>query len=157
MTSRCINEEGAGHERTLFARKAKRLAIYCQNNRLDGLECLYGMKMSRLASIYDGIGPNWSWGVIARIVEHIDPIFEPAAFIQDVQYRVCPDRSEESFHAVNRQFYDNCVKCVTSGTKWWQWLRRRRLLKSAKILFVESEMNGYESWHGRGVVLDERV
>lgn len=137
-------------ERKLFADKAKRLAIYCYEHRLDGRECLQGVKVGMLHTFYNGIGPDFEWSVIVRIVDHMDLVFEPAAFIQDVQYHVAEDRSEENFHKVNRQFYDNCIKCAVHATSWWQLLKRHRLFKSAKVLFEECEKHGIDSWNKRG-------
>ena len=141
-----VNEDAYRGKRKWLVQKARRLAGFCRDNGFAGWECLLGMKVSHLAEIYNGIGPDWDWSVISDILSHIDPIFEPAAFIQDIQYKVAKDRSDENFHRINNEFHENCLKCVELGCRWWQWLRRRRLIKSAWVLFNESEEHGMKSW-----------
>ena len=145
------NCEEVCQERKWFMQKARRLACFCYDNNFLGVECLYGLKMGRLAAFYNGIGPDWKWSVIVRIVEHLDLIFEPAAFIQDIQYRIAENRSASNFHKVNREFYENCLRCIELGTEWWRFFRRMRLRKSARVLYEESERHGMESWLKNGV------
>lgn len=140
------HQDEFSQEHKWFVQKAKRLAIFCHGHNFAGWQCLQGLKMRDLAIFYDGIGPDWDWSVVAKIAQHIDVIFEPAAFIQDIQYRVAEDRSEQNFHKVNYEFYQNCLKCIELKTRWWHFVKRHNLKKSAKILFEESEAHGIESW-----------
>lgn len=140
------HQDEFSHEHRWLVQKAKRLAAFCRDHRFIGWECMLGMKLSKLSAFYNGIGPDWDWNVIENIVKHIDPIFEPAAFVQDIQYRVAPDRSEGRFHQVNYEFYQNCLKCIELGNKWWQMLRKHRLRRSAKVLFDASEEYGFSNW-----------
>lgn len=130
----------------LFLNKAKALALFCHNNGLAGAECLLGLKIRKLVEFYDGIGPNWSHGVLAKIIRHIDPVFEPAGFLQDIQYHIYPDRREKGFHDVNRMFLENCNRCIDMKYGWWRFLTRRRMRKSAKALFDACEEHGWSSW-----------
>lgn len=136
-------------ERELFIEKAKKLASVCVKNNFDGIEVMVGLKVSQLCICYDGIGPEWSTGVIVGIIEHIDHFFEPAAFLLDVQYHAKEDRSVESFLLCNKQFFNNCAKLIKKEYGWWR-PKRYRLLKSARILHNACNDHGLDSWLKRG-------
>ena len=136
-------------EHRLFVDKARKLANYCVEHGFEGTEVLRGMKVSQLAGMYDGIGPNWSWHVLASIIDHVSYEFEPAAFLLDVQYKAEFDRSIDMFHLCNHQFYQNCVKCVKMNYGWWN-PKRYSLVRSAKVLYDACEEHGIESWNSKG-------
>ena len=140
--------ETDGHRRLVD--KARALGTFCVEHGFEGISVLAGMKVGYLTTIYDGIGPNWSFSVVAEIIDHISLDFEPAGFLLDVQYRTLDDRSEEAFHRCNLQFYHNCVKCAKAKHGWWS-LARYRLIRSAKVLYEACEEHGLESWNRRGI------
>lgn len=137
-------------EKNAFVAKARELASKCLAMKLEGMEVFHGLKVNEMAAAYDGIGPEWKWNVIAAVLRHMDAVFEPAAFVQDIQYHVLNDRSEERFHRCNREFYRNCLKCISAEVGWWHPLRRWRLRRSAGVLFRASEDHGMDSWRNRG-------
>lgn len=132
-------------EEALMLEKARRLANFCHNNNFAGSDVLKGMKVSEMRAIYNGIGPNFSADVILKIGRHINPLFEPAGFLLDLAYWREVDRSPENFHKVNRQFYENCKKCVTLK---YGFLNPKRycLFHSAKVLWKKCECEGWENW-----------
>jgi len=137
-------------EKSAFVSRARRLAGECIRMKLEGVGVFSGLKVNEMAAAYDGIGPEWKWGVISKVIDDMDPVFEPAAFVQDIQYHVLPDRSAKCFHQCNREFYANCLRCVKEYVPWWRPLRRLRLRRSARKLFEASEEHGLESWSSRG-------
>ena len=132
-----------------FMERARRLSDICKKNGFAGVRRLYAMNLEKACALYDGVGPNWDYSVISKIVGHIKEIFAPAAFLHDIAYKTSSDRSKASFDLVNRQFYENCLKCARLSYGWYD-PRRYFAYRSAKVLFKACEKYGADDWKSCG-------
>lgn len=137
-------------ENSLLVDKARRLANFCYENRFDGIDVLMGVKISQMARIYDGIGPDFEASVVLKILGHINPLFEPAGFLQDIAYRLETDRSRENFHRVNLDFWHNCIRCVKLKYSFLNPKRYYLIWISARKLWGASDEYGWNTWLSRG-------
>jgi hypothetical protein len=130
----------------LYIEKAERLFKFCIKYCLAGYELLLRVPPWEMANIYNGVGPDWRSDILLKALADIHEDFEPAAFLHDAYYALCPDRSHEAFLKANADFLFNCCLICDLKYKWYdprRYLRKR----SAKRLVKLCNENGLVHWN----------
>lgn len=111
---------------------AAQLALLANRLGLGGAEILVPYGAEELASLYNGIGPDFlPEPVRAKVTEYL-ALFEAAALIHDVRYSL-GDATRYQFNYANMEFRNNCRK-LAEVYPWYNW-RRYRAYAVAEALY----------------------
>ena len=98
-----------------------------------------------LATVYNGIGPEWlPISIREKLTEYL-AIFAPACFIHDFHYWI-GDGSRKDFNYANDILEVNCRKCINAETKWYQFLRRSAGYYAAHLIAEACRRYGWTAY-----------
>ena len=112
--------------------------------KLEGRGFLEQYSASKIAEIYNGIGPDQFPDWLRKIVTETSGIFEPAAVIHDVRYHV--GGTKKDFTKANEEFRRNCYRLVKREYGWWNPVRYA-LLNKARRWANYCEMFGLDGYN----------
>ena len=116
-------------------KEIKELKALAEELQLENREIIRKYKITELASIYNGIGPDsfpeWLRGLISALhpslavvafIHDIDPSLAVVAFIHDIEWHES-DGSKEKFTESNNRFKINGYTVAKANYSWWNPLR----------------------------------
>ena len=107
-----------------------------------------------LATVYNGIGPEWlPYAIREKLTKYL-AIFAPACLIHDFHYWI-GDGTLKDFNYANDTLEANCRKCINAETKWYQLLRRAAGYYAAHLMAEACRRYGWSAYR-TGRVEDER-
>lgn len=107
-----------------------------------------------LATVYNGIGPEWlPYSLREKLTKYL-AIFAPACLIHDFHYWI-GDGTLKDFNYANDTLEANCRKCINAETKWYQFLRRAAGYYAAHLMAEACRRYGWSAYR-TGRVEDER-
>lgn len=116
---------------------------------LYGVEELHKYSDAEMAAMYNGIGPDFFPSDVREKVTDFLSLFEPAALIHDVRYSES-DRTEETWHAANQEFLQNCLTLVRRKYGWLHVMKGGRAKLAAYAMFEAVESTaGWLAWTKR--------
>ena len=108
-----------------------------------------------LATVYNGIGPEWlPYSLREKLTKYL-AIFAPACLIHDFHYWI-GDGTLKDFNYANDILEANCRKCINAETKWYQLLRRAAGYYAAHLMAEACRRYGWSAYR-TGRVNDEEV
>lgn len=111
-------------------KEIRRLRELAGKYELEDREILARYPMSRLAQIYNGIGPDafpeWRRGFVTAL----HPSLAAVAFIHDVEWHES-DGTDETFKATNDRFKRNGYRVAEAEYGWWN-PRRYAVMNQAR-------------------------
>lgn len=125
-------------------KEVKRLKELCEKYELEGRGVLDGFPNTKLASMYNGIGPEKFPGWLRAVLDFIHPSLAPVAFIHDVEWTLS-DGTKESFTASNRRFKRNGAKVAKAMYGFWNPRRYKVMWDAAKFARVCQRL-GWAAW-----------
>lgn len=125
-------------------KEVKRLKELCEKYELEGRGVLDGFPNTKLASMYNGIGPEKFPGWLRAVLDFIHPSLAPVAFIHDVEWTLS-DGTKESFTASNRRFKRNGSKVAKAEFAWYN-PRRYAVINSARRFGNICQTFGWAAW-----------
>ena len=125
-------------------KEVKRLKELCEKYELEGRGGLDGFPNTKLASMYNGIGPEKFPGWLRAVLDFIHPSLAPVAFIHDVEWTLS-DGTKESFTASNKRFKRNGSKVAKAEYAWYN-PRRYAVMNSARRFGNICQTFGWAAW-----------
>jgi hypothetical protein len=125
-------------------KEVKRLVGLCQKYELEGRSVLRGFPNTRLASMYNGIGPEKFPPWLRAVLDFLHPSLAPVAFIHDVEWSLS-DGTRAGFTASNRRFRRNGYKVARKAYAWWN-LRRYAVMYHAWKFARICQRFGWWAW-----------
>ena len=125
-------------------KEVKRLKELCEKYELEGRGVLDGFPNTKLASMYNGIGPEKFPGWLRAVLDFIHPSLAPVAFIHDVEWTLS-DGTKESFTASNKRFKRNGSKVAKAEYAWYN-PRRYAVINSARRFGNICQTFGWAAW-----------
>ncbi len=125
-------------------KEVKRLKELCEKYELEGRGVLDGFPNTKLASMYNGIGPEKFPGWLRAVLDFIHPSLAPVAFIHDVEWTLS-DGTKESFTASNKRFKRNGSKVAKAEYAWYN-PRRYAVMNSARRFGNICQTFGWAAW-----------
>ena len=125
-------------------KEVKRLKDLCDKYELEGRGVLDGFPNTKLASMYNGIGPEKFPGWLRAVLDFLHPTLAPVAFIHDVEWSLS-DGTKEAFAASNRRFRRNGCRVAKATYPWWRprrWIVMWQAWKFARIC----QRFGWAAW-----------
>ena len=108
-----------------------------------------------LATVYNGIGPEWlPYALREKLTKYL-AIFAPACLIHDFHYWI-GDGTLKDFNYANDTLEANCRKCINAETKWYQIFRRVAGYYAAHLMAEACRRYGWSAYR-TGRVNDEEV
>lgn len=98
-----------------------------------------------LATVYNGIGPEWLPLSIREKLTKYLAIFAPACLIHDFHYWI-GDGTLKDFNYANDTLEANCRKCINAETKWYQLLRRAAGYYAAHLMAETCRRYGWSAY-----------
>lgn len=128
------------------ADKASRLRAQAENYALSGVEILRGYTPAELASLYNGIGPEWFPDELREAIDNLNPSLECCALIHDVRFATGDD-SAKSFKAANDELRENGCKVADARyPQWYRFYPRWRLKAKARAFASLCQRFGWTAW-----------
>lgn len=98
-----------------------------------------------LATVYNGIGPEWlPYSLREKLTKYL-AIFAPACLIHDFHYWI-GDGTLKDFSYANGTLEANCRKCINAETKWYQLLRRAAGYYAAHLIAEACRRYGWSAY-----------
>ena len=98
-----------------------------------------------LATVYNGIGPEWlPYALREKLTKYL-AIFAPACLIHDFHYWI-GDGTLKDFNYANDTLEANCRKCINAETKWYQLLRRAAGYYAAHLMAEACRRYGWSAY-----------
>ena len=98
-----------------------------------------------LATVYNGIGPEWlPYAIREKLTKYL-AIFAPACLIHDFHYWI-GDGTLKDFNYANDILEANCRKCINAETKWYQLLRRAAGYYAAHLIAEACRRYGWSAY-----------
>lgn len=98
-----------------------------------------------LATVYNGIGPEWlPYSLREKLTKYL-AIFAPACLIHDFHYWI-GDGTLKDFNYANDILEANCRKCIKAETKWYQLLRRSAGYYAAHLMAEACRRYGWSAY-----------
>jgi hypothetical protein len=108
-----------------------------------------------LATVYNGIGPEWlPYSLREKLTKYL-AVFAPACLIHDFHYWI-GDGTLKDFNYANDTLEANCRKCINAETKWYQFLRRAAGYYAAHLMAEACRRYGWSAYR-TGRMNDEEV
>lgn len=125
-------------------KEVKRLKELCEKYELEGRGVLDGFPNTKLASMYNGIGPEKFPGWLRAVLDFLHPSLAPVAFIHDVEWSLS-DGTKESFAASNKRFKRNGYKVASAEYSWYN-PRRYVVMNQARRFGNICQCFGWAAW-----------
>jgi hypothetical protein len=98
-----------------------------------------------LATVYNGIGPEWlPYSLREKLTKYL-AVFAPACLIHDFHYWL-GDGKLKDFNYANDTLEANCRKCINAETKWYQLLRRAAGYYAAHLMAEACRRYGWSAY-----------
>jgi hypothetical protein len=98
-----------------------------------------------LATVYNGIGPEWlPYAIREKLTKYL-AVFAPACLIHDFHYWI-GDGTLKDFNYANDILEANCRKCINAETKWYQLLRRAAGYYAAHLMAEACRRYGWSAY-----------
>lgn len=98
-----------------------------------------------LATVYNGIGPEWlPYSLREKLTKYL-AVFAPACLIHDFHYWI-GDGTLKDFVYANDILEANCRKCIKAETKWYQLLRRLAGYYAAHLIAEACRRYGWSAY-----------
>ena len=110
-----------------------RLRAQARFYALSGVEVLDAMTPEEMASVYNGIGPEWFPDALRRAIDTLSPDLQCCALIHDIRYARGGGKAV-NFVKANAEFEANGVTIAWSKYSWWD--PRRYILKRKARAFA---------------------
>ena len=108
-----------------------------------------------LATVYNGIGPEWlPYSLREKLTKYL-AVFAPACLIHDFHYWI-GDGTLKDFNYANDTLEANCRKCINAETKWYQIFRRAAGYYAAHLIAEACRRYGWSAYR-TGRMNDEEV
>lgn len=108
-----------------------------------------------LATVYNGIGPEWLPHSLREKLTKYLAVFAPACLIHDFHYWI-GDGTLKDFNYANDTLEANCRKCINAETKWYQLFRRAAGYYAAHLMAEACRRYGWSAYR-TGRMNDEEV
>ncbi len=125
-------------------KEVKRLKELCDKYELEGRGVLDGFPNTKLASMYNGIGPEKFPGWLRAVLDFLHPSLAPVAFIHDVEWSLS-DGTKESFAASNKRFKRNGSRVAKCEYAWYN-PRRYAVMNQARRFGNICQRFGWAAW-----------
>ena len=126
-------------------KEVKRLKELCEKYELEGRGVLDGFPNTKLASMYNGIGPEKFPGWLRAVLDFIHPSLAPVAFIHDVEWSES-DGTRETFAESNARFRRNGIKVACAAFGWWRPRRYKVMWDAVKFARI-CQRFGWAAWY----------
>ena len=103
-------------------KEIKELKALAEELQLENREIIRKYKITELASIYNGIGPDSFPEWLRGLVSSLHPSLAVVAFIHDIEWHES-DGSKEKFTESNNRFKTNGYTVAKANYSWWNPLR----------------------------------
>ena len=103
-------------------KEIKELKALAEELQLENREIIRKYKITELASIYNGIGPDSFPEWLRGLVSTLHPSLAVVAFIHDIEWHES-DGSKEKFTESNNRFKTNGYMVAKANYSWWNPLR----------------------------------
>ena len=103
-------------------KEIKELKALAEELQLENREIIRKYKITELASIYNGIGPDSFPEWLRGLVSTLHPSLAVVAFIHDIEWHES-DGSKEKFTESNNRFKNNGYTVAKANYSWWNPLR----------------------------------
>ena len=124
--------------------EVKKLLKLVETYNLDGREILKKYTMTKLASIYNGIGPDAFPDWLRDVITELHPSLAVVAFIHDVEWHES-DGSEKKFAESNNRFKTNGYKVARTEYGWYNPLRYI-VMNQARRFGKLCQLFGWDGW-----------
>ena len=98
-----------------------------------------------LATVYNGIGPEWLPCSLREKLTKYLAVFAPACLIHDFHYWI-GDGTLKDFNYANDTLEANCRKCINAETKWYQIFRRAAGYYAAHLMAEACRRYGWSAY-----------
>ena len=98
-----------------------------------------------LATVYNGIGPEWLPCSLREKLTKYLAVFAPACLIHDFHYWI-GDGTLKDFNYANDTLEANCRKCINAETKWYQIFRRAVGYYAAHLMAEACRRYGWSAY-----------
>lgn len=112
------------------------------NLGLSGAELL---KDPIAQSACNGIGAEWMWDNLRKLIGKFNPTLALPADIHDVRFEIGGDEADRE--AADREFLANARICADAKYAWWNPLRYR-VRKQAGKFYLILRVFGGKAWKG---------
>lgn len=112
--------------------------------RLDGYDRVARLTVERLASVYNGCGPEFLPDAARKALDRFTTVFAPAVMVHDVDF-AASDGRQRAFQAANDRLLRNCIACAEDAEPWHSW-RRYALVFEAFLLYRACVKFGWMAW-----------
>ena len=103
-------------------KEIKELKALAEELQLENREIIRKYKITELAGIYNGIGPDSFPEWLRGLVSALHPSLAVVAFIHDIEWHES-DGSKEKFTESNNRFKTNGYTVAKANYSWWNPLR----------------------------------
>lgn len=103
-------------------KEIKELKALAEELQLENREIIRKYKITELAGIYNGIGPDSFPEWLRGLVSALHPSLAVVAFIHDIEWHES-DGSKEKFTESNNRFKTNGYTAAKANYSWWNPLR----------------------------------
>jgi len=131
-------------------KEVKKLLKLVEKYDLEGREILKKYTPTKLAKIYNGIGPDAFPEWLRDVITDLHPSLAIVALIHDVEWYES-DNSEASFTASNDRFRRNGYKVAKAEYGWWNPARYFVIWDARKFAWACQEF-GWVAWLTDGIV-----
>ncbi len=125
-------------------KEIKLLKELAEKYRLEDREILGKYPMNRLASIYNGIGPDSFPEWLRNCISGLHPSLACVAFIHDVEWHES-DGTDETFSATNARFKRNGCRVAKAEYGWYD-PRRYIVMNQARRFGNYCQLFGKGGW-----------
>jgi len=124
--------------------EVKKLLKLVETYNLDGREILKKYTMTKLASIYNGIGPGAFPDWLRDVITELHPSLAVVAFIHDIEWHES-DCSKEKFAESNNRFKTNGYRVARAEYGWYNPLRYI-VMNQARRFGNLCQLFGWDAW-----------
>ena len=125
-------------------KEIKELKALAEELQLENREIIRKYKITELASIYNGIGPDSFPEWLRGLVSALHPSLAVVAFIHDIEWHES-DGSKEKFTESNNRFKTNGCTVAKANYSWWNPLRYI-VLNHARRFGNICQLFGWAAW-----------
>lgn len=125
-------------------KEIKRLKELAEKLKLENREILDKYKLTELASIYNGIGPDSFPEWLRSAISSLHPSLAVVAFIHDAEWHES-DKSRKKFTESNTRFKENGYRVAKAEFSWFN-PRRYLVMNDARRYGNYCELFGWQGW-----------
>lgn len=129
-------------------KEVKELKALAEELQLENREIIRKYKITELASIYNGIGPDSFPEWLRGLVSALHPSLAVVAFIHGIEWHES-DGSKEKFTESNNRFKTNGYMVAKANYSWWNPLRYI-VMNHARRFGNICQLFGWAAWCSPG-------